>query len=98
MGRRGAAAAPHQVEETRLGPLANMHRHLVGFQIVAAEGVGQTGVGVHRDIGFADAGKLFDILAQLLGAQRTVQTKGERLGMAQRVVEGFGGLAGEGTA
>ncbi|MNO63032.1 hypothetical protein D3C76_537230 [compost metagenome] len=98
MGRGGAAAAPHQVEKAALGPLADMLRHLARVQIVLAKGIGQTGVGVGADAGFADAGQLLHILAQLIRAERTVEAEGDGFDVAKRMVEGFRGLAREGAA
>ncbi|CAJ1779925.1 hypothetical protein LMCDFJHI_02900 [Aeromonas salmonicida] len=98
MGRGGAAAAPHHVEKTALGPLADMVSHLTRIEIVLAERIGQTGVGVGAHKGLADARQLLHILAQLVGPQRTVQTERDGFDMAQGVIEGFGGLTGESTA
>ncbi|MNC74167.1 hypothetical protein D3C75_1254760 [compost metagenome] len=98
MGRGGAAAAPHQVEEAALGPFADMLRHLARVQVVLAEGIWQTGVGVGADMGLADAGQLLHVLAQLVRAQRTVEAEGDGFDVAKRMVEGFRGLAREGAA
>ncbi len=79
-------------------PLADLRRHGGGIEVVFAEGVRQTGVRVGGDVAFGDARQLLHVLAQFVRAQRAVQAEGERLGVAQRVIEGFGGLAGQGTA
>ncbi len=98
MGRGGAAAAPHQVEKAARSPLADMLGHLDGIEVVLAERIGQAGIGVGADMGLADARQLLHVLAQLIRPQRAVETEGDRFDVAQRMVEGFGGLAGEGTA
>ena len=98
MLRRGAAAATDDVQEARLGPLADLRRHGVGIEIVFTERVRQTGVRVGGDVAFRDTGKLLHVLAQLIRPQRAVQAKGERFGVAQRVIKRFGCLTGQGTA
>jgi len=93
MPRRGAAAATDNIQETALGEFFN---HLGGFGrqlIVLAEFVGQTGVGVSRDVGAGLVRQLFEVGAQLAGAQGAVQAHRNRLGVAHRVPERFGGLA-----
>ena len=98
MLRRGAAAAADDVQEARLGPLADLRRHGVGIEIVFTKRVWQTGVRVGGDIAFRDTGKLLHVLAQFIRPQRAVQAKGERFGVAQGVIKRFGCLAGQGTA
>ncbi len=95
MGRGGAAAAADQVEKAALGPLADMLGHLDGIEVVLAKRVGQARVGVGADMGLADARQLLHVLAQLIRPQRAVETERDRFDVAQRVIEGFGGLAGE---
>jgi hypothetical protein len=98
MFRRGAAAAADDVQEAGFRPFANLRRHGVGIQIVFTEGVRQTGVRVRGDVAFGDARQLLHVLAQLIRPQRAVQAEGERIGVAQRVIKGFGGLPGKRTA
>ncbi|MNN47443.1 hypothetical protein D3C81_1618630 [compost metagenome] len=50
------------------------------------------------DVAFRDTRQLRNVLAQFVRAQRTVQAKAQRLDVAHRVIEGFGGLARQGTA
>ena len=45
------------------------------------------------DVAFGDARQLRHVLAQLVRAQRAVKAEGERIGVAQRVIERLGGLA-----
>ena len=91
----GAAAAADDVEKARFGPLADLLRHLDCIQIVLAELVGQAGVGVGGDEGLRDPRQLLHVLAQQVRPQSAVEADGERLGVAQAVVEGFGHLARE---
>ncbi len=93
---RGAAAAPDDVEEAAVGPLGDLLRHALGRLVVAAQLVGQAGVGVGADGHVRHPGELLDVLAELVGAQRAVQSEADRAGVAQAVPEGFGRLAGEG--
>ncbi len=51
-----------------------------------------------RDVGVGLGRQLFEVGAQVLGAEGAVQAHGNRLGVAHRVPERFGGLARQGTA
>ena len=97
MFRRSAAAAADDVQEARLRPFANLRRHGVSVQIVFTKGVRQPGIRVRSDIAFGNARQLLHVLAQLIWPQRAVQAEGERIGMTQGVIKGFGGLPGERT-
>ena len=92
---RGAAAAADDVDEAMLRPVGDLIGQLIGRLVVAAEGVGQAGVRVRRDVAVADARQLLDVLAQFISAERAVESERQRLDMAERVPEGFGGLARE---
>ncbi len=98
MRRRSAAAAADDVEETAGGELLDHRGHFCRRFVVLAEGIGQAGVGVGGHVGVGLVGQLFQIRAQVLGAQGAVQTYGDRLGMAHRVPERLGGLAGQRAA
>ncbi|GBE45342.1 hypothetical protein BMS3Bbin11_00428 [bacterium BMS3Bbin11] len=67
------------------------------IQIILTQFIRQAGIGVGRYAEFRDAGHLRDVLTQLIRAQGTVQTNGQRPSMPQAVVEGFYGLAGQGA-
>src|SRR5690606_31029215 len=94
----GAAAAADDVEKARGGELFYHRSHLRRAFVVFAEGVRQAGVGVRGNLGAGLAGQLFQVRPQFLAAERAVQPHGDGVGMAHRVPEGFGGLAGQGTA
>ena len=49
MRGRGAAAAADQVDQARLGPLAQLRGGLLGRFVIAAELVGEPGIGVGAD-------------------------------------------------
>src|SRR5574343_1950200 len=93
--RRGAAAAADDIDDAALGPALDFGGQLFRRLVVAAEGIGQAGIRVGRDVAVADAGQFLDVLAQFLGAERAVQAEGERLDVVQRIPESFGGLAGQ---
>ena len=95
MFRRGAAAAADNIQESGFSPFANLRRHCVGVQVVFAKGVRQTGVRVGGNVAFGDTRQLLHVLAQFVRPQSAVETESERIGVAQRVIKGFGGLAGQ---
>ncbi len=95
---RGAAAAAGEVEEAGAGEVSHGGGHRLGREVVAAEFVGQARVGVAADAEFADGGKFLEVGAERVGAQRAVEAEGERPGVAERVVEGLGGLSGQRAA
>ncbi len=96
--RRSAAAAANNVHDAALRPALDFVGQHLGRLVVAAEGVGQAGIRVGRDVAVADAGKFLDVLAQFLGAERAVQAKRQWLDMVQRIPESLGGLAGQRAA
>ena len=73
-------------------------RHLGGRLVVAAQLVGEAGVGVggQRDVGEAD--QLLDVLAQLLRAEGAVEPDEERVRVPDARPEGLQGLAGQRAA
>jgi hypothetical protein len=98
VGWRGAAAAAHQVQVPRLGELPEQRRHDLRRLIVAAEGVGQAGVGVGAGVAVGDPREFGDVGPQLAGAQGAVEAHQQGRAVAERVIEGLGGLAGQGAA
>jgi len=50
---------------------------------------------VGRNKAVANARQFLDVLAQFAGTECAVEAEGQRLHMAQRVPEGFGGLPGQ---
>ena len=92
---RGAAAAANDIKETGLGPFPDLPGHEFGRVVVTAEFIGQTGVGVAADVHVRDARHFLDVLTQLFGAERTVQTHAQGLGVGDGIPEGLGGLAGK---
>ena len=89
---RGAAAAADDIDDAALRPALDFIGQHVGRLVVAAEGIGQAGVGVGRDVAVADVRQFLDVLAQFLGAKRAVEAKRQRLDVVQRIPEGFCGL------
>ncbi len=79
----GAAAAADDVEEARLGPLLQLRGHGLGGFVIAAEGVGQSRIGVGGDGALGDARELLEVLAKLLGPQGAVQAEADGAGVAQ---------------
>ena len=74
---------------------------LGGFRrqfVVLAEFVRQAGVRVRGNVGAGLVRQLFQVRAQLAGAEGAVQADRNRLGVGHGVPERFGGLAGQGTA
>ena len=94
---RGAAAASGEVEEAGSREVADGGGHRLGREVVAAELVGEPGVGVAADVGLADRGELLQVGPERVGAERAVEPEGEGRRVAQGVVEGLGGLPGEGA-
>ncbi len=78
-----AAAAAHNVQEARFGPLADLRGHRPGIKIVLAKGVGQPGVRVGGDVALGDARQLLHVLTQLIRPQGAVQPEGQRVGVAE---------------
>ncbi len=98
MARGGTAATTDDVQEAALGEFFD---DLGGFRrqfIVLAEFVGQAGVRVGGNVGVGLVRQLFQVRTQLARPQCAVQAHRQRLGVADRVPEGFGGLARQGAA
>ena len=95
MFRRGAAAAADNIQESGFSPFANLRRHRVGVQIVFTKSVWQTGVRVGGDVALGDTRQFLHVLAQLIRPEGAVEAERQRIGVAQRVIKSFGGLAGQ---
>ncbi len=95
--RGGAAAAADNVEETAGGKLLDNRSHLGRGLVVFAEGVRQAGVGVGGHVGVGLGREFFQVRTQVLGTEGAVQAHGNRVGVANRVPERFGGLARQGA-
>ncbi|MBV6410709.1 MAG: hypothetical protein GAKPKEKM_01531 [Rhodocyclaceae bacterium] len=100
MRRRRAAAAAGDVDEAGARPVDDLRRQHLRRLVVAGrrQRVGQAGVGVRRDEAVAQAGKFFDVLAQLLRAERAVEAEAQGPRMAERIPEGLRRLAGQRAA
>src|SRR5262245_24861197 len=62
-------------------------RHVIRALVVAAELVGQAGIGIGAHEGVGDAGDLGDVGAHLLGAERAVEPDRDRRGVTHRMPE-----------
>ncbi len=96
-GRRAAAAA-HDVDQPVAREAGQDLGHLRGGLVVAAQFVGQAGVGMDRDERVGVLRDLGQERPQRLRAQGAVQAEGGRIGVAQRDPERLGGLAGQRAA
>ncbi|RMR97359.1 hypothetical protein ALP75_205063 [Pseudomonas syringae pv. actinidiae] len=96
--RRGATAAADDVQKAALSEFFDDLRRLARQFVVFAERVGQAGVGVRRHMRVGLVGQLLQVRTQFAGTQGAVQADRDRLGMADRVPERFGGLARQGAA
>src|SRR5262249_6401953 len=85
------------VDEAATREIQEIGRGLLRRLVIARrrEGVGQAGVRVGGDIHIGDRGDLLDVRAHELRPQRAVESDRERPGVAHRIPECFGGLAGE---
>ena len=93
--RRRAAAAANNVDQPGLGELAQHAGRCRGRLVIGAELIRQAGIRIGADKRVGHLGKLCDMCAHLLRAERAVEPDGKRLGMAQRVPEGGGRLTGQ---
>ena len=66
--------------------------------VVAAEGIGQSRVGMAGRVGIREPAELGDVRPDLLAAERAVHADDQRAGVAHRVPERLDRLAGQGTA
>ncbi len=91
--RRGAAAAPDEIDEAAGSKVADVVAHLRGALVIFAELVGQAGVGVGGDITVGDIGQGLQVGAHFFGAQRTVEPYTEQGHVTNGNPESFGGLS-----
>ena len=98
MRGRGATAAAGNVKETRLRKFLQERRGVLRRLVVFAERVRQPGVRVQAGFYVGDFRQLFNVRAQILGAERAIQPDREGAGMRDRIPERFGGLAGKRAA
>ena len=92
---RGAAAAADDIDQARGGKLFDQRRHRLGSFVVAAEFIGQPGIGISADQRIGDARQFGDVRAHFLGAKRAIEPDRQRRGMRHRIPERFRRLAGE---
>ena len=95
MVRRRAATAADHVDETAVGEFAQLLGHEFRGVVVAAEFVGQSGIGIDADVDRGDGGDFLDVLAQFLDPQRAVETNADRVGVGDGIPERLRGLAGK---
>ena len=96
--RRGPAAAAREVEPPVPGEFAEVGGHRLRGLVVAAEGVGEAGVGIQADRPVGEVGDLLQVRPQVPRAQRAVEADREGPGMAHGRPERGRRLAGEGPA
>ena len=87
MRGRGAAAAADQVDQPRLGPFPELRGGLVGRLVVAAELVGQAGIGVGADARLGDAREIGQVRAHVRRPEGAVEPDAEGRGVGQRQPE-----------
>ncbi len=97
LGRRAAAAAD-DIEPAVLGELTQQPPHVLGRFVVAAEFVGQAGVGMAAHEAGGNPRKFLDVGPHAVGAQGAVETHAQCRKMRDRVPKGLDRLAGEGPA
>ena len=102
---RGAAAAADDVDETGGGKLADQARHVFRALVILAEFVGQSGVRIGANQSIGDAADVGDVRAKIFGAERAIESDGDRPRVAHRIPERLGqlprqqpaGLVGDGA-
>ena len=95
---RGAAAAPHQVDQAGLGPLAQLRGGLVRRLVVAAELVGEPGIGVGADARLGDPRQIGEVRAHVGRPEGAVEPDAEGRGVGERQPERLHRLAVEHAA
>ena len=95
VGRRRATATADDVDKSCVRELAEDRRCLIRRLVVAAECVGQAGVGVRTDQGVGDIGQFLDVRPHLRAAERGVEPDRDRIGVAYRLPECSRGLTRE---
>ena len=98
VGRGGAAAAAHDIDQSA----AHVFAHVLGEHrrglVVAAHDVRQSGVGVCRDARFGHGAQPLEVGEQLPGPEGAVESDGEQPGVRHRDCERLDGLARERAA
>ncbi len=94
----GAATASGDVQEARLGELAEKAARHLGGLVVAAERIRETGVRVRAHEAWGRVREIRDVGAHLVGAERAVDPDDQRVGMLDRGPEGLDRLPGERAA
>ena len=82
--RRGPAAPADHVDHPGRGELAQQPGGLLRCLVIAAEGVRQSRVRMARRVRAGQPGKLRDVRAHLLGAERAIQPGHQRIGVLDR--------------
>ena len=95
---RGAAAAAHDGHQTLFEVVLHHIGKLAGRLVVAAEGVGQAGVGVGRNMHVGQAGQVLHVGFELVGAEGAVEAHAQQRQVADGVPEGLHRLARERAA
>ena len=95
---RGAAAAAHHVEESAGRELAEDGGGLLRGLVVFAEGIRQPGVRIGAHIGVGNARELLDVGAQLLSAERAIESDDGGPRVPDGIPERLRGLARQGAA
>ncbi len=95
---RGAAAAADNVDEARVGELADQRRHGFRALVVAAEFVRQPGIGIGADERIGDAPEFGDVSPHLPRAERAIESDRKRRRVGDRIPERFRRLPGENAA
>jgi len=91
----GSATAPDGVDESRLGELAEQLAGRGRLLVVAAEGVGQPGVGIAEDGDGRHPREVGQVGPHLLRPERAVDADRERFGVRDRDPECLDRLAGQ---
>ncbi len=91
---RGPATSADNIHQPCFGEFPQHARCLVGLLVVAAEGVGQAGVGMAAHVRAGQPGQLGDVRPHLLGPEGAVDADDERAGVLDRRPECLDRLPG----
>ena len=97
VGIGGATASADDVDQSLGDVLLHLHGHLNRCLVIAAEAVGESRIGVARDVVGGTCGKALEVGLHLCGTERAVQSHREDIGMAHRGEERVEGLSREGA-
>ena len=97
VGIGGATASADDVDQSLGDILFHLHGHLGGCLVIAAEAVGESCIGVARDVVGGTCGKCLEVGFHLCGTERAVESHREDIGMAHRGEERVEGLSREGA-